>query len=103
MSSPEFKRDFWETLLGGDALMVSKLTQLVLRSRGALVTFAANAPSTTIVDARIAHDSPILLQPTTANAAAETWWIAEPRVNGSVTILHSTAASADRIFKMFIG
>lgn len=65
------------------------------------VTFAANAASTTVTDARIGATTAICLQPTTANAAAamNTWYIAEPRASGSVTIAHANNAQTDRTFR----
>jgi hypothetical protein len=84
------------------------LALAVLAARTGLVTLAANAGSTTIVDARLRHDSPIVLQATTASAAVElgngTLHVSEAgRVNGSVTITHANNAQTDRTFRFFIG
>lgn len=79
-----------------------------LADRTGLVTLAAGSATTTIIDGRIRRDSPIILVPATANAAAE---LAsgmlhvdeEGRVNGSVVITHAIRAQTDRTFRYFIG
>ena len=81
----------------------SKLNPSIAREATSLITFTANAASTTITDARIASTTAIDLQPTTANAAAanNTWYIAEAtRVHGAVTIVHANNAQTDRTFRM---
>lgn len=85
-----------------------RLTLQVLATRTTLVTLTANAASTTLSDARLRADSPVLLQPTTANAAAElgngTLYVSETgRVNGAVVITHANNALADRTFRVLIG
>jgi hypothetical protein len=84
--------------------------RLVLRTlaeRTGLVTLTANAGSTTLVDARIRHDSPVALLPVTTNAAAELvaglLHVNEAgRVNGSVAIVHANNAQTDRTFRYLI-
>ena len=78
-----------------------------LAERTGVVTLAADADSTTLTDARIRYDSPIVLMAATANAAAElaagTLHISETsRVNGSVSIVHANNAQADRLFRYLI-
>jgi hypothetical protein len=69
------------------------------------VTLTENTTTTTVTDSRITFCSAILLQPTTANAAAAlaTTYISETgRLNGSVTITHANNAQTDRTFKAVI-
>lgn len=85
-----------------------RLILQVLGERTTTLTLTANVASTTLTDARISFRSPILLQPTTANAAAElgngTLYIAESgRGNGSVVITHANNAQADRVYRILIG
>jgi hypothetical protein len=85
-----------------------RLTLQVLAERTTTFTLTPNAGSSTLTDARIRYDSPIILVPTTANAAAE-WgagsiYVPETgRVNGSVSITHASNANADRTFRVLIG
>ncbi|HEX6979407.1 MAG TPA: hypothetical protein VF342_08915 [Alphaproteobacteria bacterium] len=70
-----------------------------------LVTLAPDATATTLVDARIAFDSAILLVPTTASAAAAlgTTWIPETgRTNGAVSIAHAASPATDRTFRYVV-
>lgn len=71
------------------------------REKTFIGTFTANADSTTFTDARIAPTSVVDPQPTTANAAAAmtSWWIAEPRARGVVTVSHANNAQTDRTFR----
>lgn len=88
-----------------------ELRRLILQTlseRVGIVALAPNAAGTTVTDARIRFDSPILLQATTANAAAEiangTLYVSEVgRINGAVTLIHADNAQTDRIFRFFIG
>ena len=85
--------------------------RLILQSlgeRAGIVTLAANAASTTLSDARIRFDSPMMLVPTTANAAAEigngTLFLPEAgRANGAIVIAHANNAQTDRTFRYMIG
>lgn len=65
------------------------------------VTLAAGAATTTLSDALIGGSSVVLLQPTTANAAAElgngTLYFDVPGA-GSVVINHANSAQTDRTF-----
>ncbi len=63
------------------------------------VTLTANAATTTITDTRIGGSTVVLLQPTTANAAAAlaTTYISTP-TQGSVVINHANNAQVDKIF-----
>ena len=87
------------------------LRRLVLQRLGertGLVTLAANTASTSLIDARIRFDSPIFLQPTTANAAVEigngTLFLPEAgRANGAIVIAHANNAQVDRTFRYLIG
>ena len=67
------------------------------------VTLTANAASTTLTDIRIGINSVILLQPTTANAAAAlaTTYFGTPG-DGTVVINHANNAQADRSFILAI-
>lgn len=81
---------------------------LAFGGRTGLVTLTASVASTTLTNPLIRFDSPILLQPTTANAAAEigagTMYISETgRVNGSAVIVHANNAQTDRTFRLFVG
>ena len=92
----------------GDERDLRRLILQGLAERTGMMTLAANAASTTLVDARIRSVSPIMLMPTTANAAAEigagTLWIQEAgRLNGLVVITHANNAVGDRIFRYMIG
>ena len=85
---------------------IRRLAAAELRRRTGTVTLAANAATTTLTDDRISYDSPILLQPTTSNAAAAlaTTYISETgRKNGSATITHANNAQTDKTFRYFIG
>mgnify|MGYP007132436762 CR=1 FL=1 len=83
---------------------------LVLMAQGrsnatGTVTLAPSATSTVIPDTRIAADSVILLQPTTANAAAAlatTYVQNANRTNGQVTVTHVSNSQTDRTFKYLI-
>jgi hypothetical protein len=87
------------------------LRRLILRRLGertGLVTLAANVANTNLIDARIRFDSPVLLVPTTANAAAEfgngTLFLPEAgRANGAIVIAHANNAQGDRTFRYLIG
>lgn len=81
------------------------LNPVLAREPTQLFTFTANAASTVLTDARIAATTAIDLQPTTANAAAanNTWYIAEPRAHGSVTVVHANNAQTDRTFRVKLG
>lgn len=63
------------------------------------VTLTANAASTALTDIRIGINSVIVLQPTTANAAAAlaTTYVGTPG-DGTVTISHANNAQADKTF-----
>lgn len=63
------------------------------------VTLTANAASTALSDIRIGINSVIVLQPTTANAAAAlaTTYVGTPG-DGTVTITHANNAQTDRVF-----
>lgn len=92
----------------GDERDHRRLILLGLAERTGTLTLAIGAGITTVIDARIRSDSPIILVPTTANAAAEmaagTLWIQETgRVNGSVVIAHANNAASDRVFRYLIG
>jgi len=67
------------------------------------VTLTVSSATTTLTDIRIGINSVVLLQPTTANAAAElaTLYFGTPG-DGTVTINHANNAQADRIFKYAI-
>jgi hypothetical protein len=64
-------------------------------------TLSANSTTTTLTDSRIGATSHIQLQPTTAEAAAEVWWITDQRV-GSAVINHSDSANTTRIYRVLI-
>jgi hypothetical protein len=69
------------------------------------VTLTENTTTTVVTDSRITLCAAILLQPTTANAAAAlatTYILETGRVNGSVTITHANNAQTDRTFKAVI-
>lgn len=63
------------------------------------VTLTANTTTTTLTDSRISVQSVISLMPTTANAAAEAWYIGT-QTTGSAIITHANAVSTDRTFKV---
>jgi hypothetical protein len=67
----------------------------------ATFTLAANATTTVLIDSRIGATSHIQLQPTTAEAAAEAWWITDQKV-GSATIHHSGSANTTRTYRVLI-
>jgi hypothetical protein len=79
-----------------------------LGERTGIVTLVASAASTTLTDARIRFDSPLILVPTTANAAIEigngTLHLPEAgRANGEIVIVHANNALSDRVFRYMIG
>lgn len=85
-----------------------RLILKALAERTGIVTLAANAGATTITDARIRFDSPIILVPATANAAAElaggALHVSETgRLNGSAVISHANNAQSDRTFRYLVG
>lgn len=61
------------------------------------VTLTANSATTTLDDTRIGVSSFIGLSPTTANAAAEQWYISS-QTSMQATITHANNAQADRTF-----
>ena len=61
------------------------------------VTLTANTTTTTVNDANAHGSSVPVLVPTTANAAAEAWYISS-RATGSFAITHANAATTDRTF-----
>jgi hypothetical protein len=92
----------------GDERDHRRLILLGLAERTGTFTLATGAGNTTLIDARIRSDSPVILVPATMNAAAEiaagTLWVQEAgRVNGSVVITHANNAVVDRIFRYMIG
>lgn len=85
---------------------IRRLILQALGERTTTVTLGTSTTSTTLTDARIRYDSPILLQPTTANAAAalDTTYVSETgRVNGSALITHASTTLADCTYRVFIG
>jgi hypothetical protein len=83
-----------------------RLILQVLAERTTTVTLTENATSTTLTDARIRYDSPIILVPTTSNAAgalATTYISESSRANGSAVITHANNAQTDRTFRVLIG
>lgn len=64
---------------------------------GSTVTLAANVTTTVVTDANAHAGSNPILTPTSANAAAENYWISA-RATGSFTITHANAATTDRTF-----
>ena len=66
------------------------------------VTLTAGATSTTVIDNNFESAMVVLLQPTTANAAAAlaTTYIADAdKSKGTFTITHANAVSVDRTFR----
>jgi hypothetical protein len=84
--------------------VVNNIMRGKLNCTGA-VTLAAGAASTLMSDARIGGGSVLLLQPTTANAAAElgngTLYFDAPGA-GSVVIRHANNAQIDRSFNYVV-
>lgn len=65
------------------------------------VTLTANAATTTITDSRIERDTMLLLQPTTANAAAALTNVYQTLPNttsGQAVLNHANNAQTDRTF-----
>lgn len=67
------------------------------------LTLTANSATTTLSDVRIGINTVILLQPTTANAAAATAnvYFGTPG-DGTVTVNHANNAQTDRTFKYVV-
>lgn len=67
------------------------------------ITLAVSATTTTITDKRIGANTWIGLQPTTADAAAalSTTYVSA-QTNGSATLTHTSAATADRTFAVLL-
>lgn len=81
--------------------------EAALAGRTGLLTLTAGAASTTLTHPMIRFNAPILLQPTTANAAAEigagTIFLPEAsRNNGSAVFTHANNGQTDRTFRYFI-
>jgi hypothetical protein len=79
-----------------------------LAGRTGLLTLADGAATTTLTHPMIRFNAPVVLVPTTANAAAEigagTMYQSETsRNNGSLVVTHANNAQTDRIFRYFIG
>lgn len=69
------------------------------------ITLDANQGSTTFTDFRISKDSVILLEPTTANAAAAlatTYRSATSVPNHTFTLTHTNDANADKTFNYVV-
>lgn len=69
-----------------------------------LVTFAADADSTTFNDPRLSASSVILLMPTSSSAAGadgQGWYVAA-QTNGSAIISHANSALTDRTYRVLI-
>lgn len=69
------------------------------------LTLRANETTTELVDARLSSTCAVLLDPTTANAAAAhagTYALATDRTKGLWTFTHASAATTDRAFKTVI-
>jgi len=81
---------------------INNILQGKTNNRGS-ITLTASSATSTLSDKRIGADSVILLQPTTANAAAElaTLYFGTPG-DGSVTINHANNAQVDRTFKYVV-
>lgn len=64
------------------------------------ITLTASSATTTLTDIRIGKDSIVLMQPTTANAAAALsgLYFGTPG-NGTITINHANNAQADKSFR----
>lgn len=78
-------------------------TTAAVKGGGATITFVANSTTTTVTFGTgfLSGTSVLLLQPTTANAAAamNTWYISGRDVpNGILTITHANNAQTDRTF-----
>lgn len=64
------------------------------------VTLTANATTTTVTDRTVHPESRILLEPTTANAAAALGTTyATAHGNGSFMLTHDNNAQSDRVFR----
>ena len=69
------------------------------------VTLAANAASTTVIDARISAFSALLFTPLSANAAVEQaagGLYVSAQQSGQATVQHANNAQIDRVFRMVI-
>lgn len=62
------------------------------------VTLTASTTTTTVTDSRVGHSSYINLMPTTANAAAENWYIGTITAGTSFVITHANTADVDKTF-----
>ena len=65
------------------------------------VTLTANTTTTTVSDLRASGSSVVLFMPQTANAAAESPYVAT-QTAGSFTITHANAATTDRTFRYLV-
>jgi len=84
------------------ALAINNILRGKLNNTGS-VTLTASSATTTLTDVRIGKDSVILMQPTTANAAAALsgLYFGTPG-DGTVTINHANDANTDKTFKYAI-
>ena len=80
---------------------LATIINLIIKGKAGDATLTAAVTSTVINDSRIGIDSVITLTPTTANAAAESFYITNVTA-GAFTINHANAASTDRAFKYTI-
>lgn len=66
-------------------------------------TLATGTTTTVVTDDRLSLDSVVLLDPTTANAAAEVpYAISSDRRNGQWTFTHVNSGTSDRTYKIAI-
>lgn len=65
------------------------------------VTLTASSTTTTVQNTLVTSLSVPVLVPTTANAAAENWYISS-RTTGSFVITHANAGTTDRTFLVII-
>ena len=72
-------------------------------NNGGELTLTANSATSTLTDIRIGIDSVILIQPTTANAAAAlaNVYFGTPG-DGTVTVNHANNAQTDRSFRYVV-
>ncbi len=88
------------------ALAVSLEGAMLGRTNNVLdVTVDANQAATTVTDARIGVHTVAVAIPTTVNAQAAAIWpyrdFSSP-VNGSMSLIHTNAASTDRTYKILL-
>ena len=89
---------------GGEPRAVAEVTNNAMNGKTnntGNITLSASSTTTTLNDERLGFDSVVLLSPLTANAAAQSPYIAS-HAKGSAVIAHTSVGHADLLFAYII-